>query len=184
MSDIVADIKVGNSTLGLAVIGDQVLVFEDKFKTGYECSKCDGAGYLDEDCTFCKGTGKESEDAICRMCCSDNVTRIGNYSPGKKTCDRCEGKGSLIIAPQTAEMKPTTGVIMSVGPDVYSDTRVINKITGQKWAYPLQVGDRVLYSQFAGVGINLKQKQIIRILHAHEVIAKIYGSAKFGDFVR
>lgn len=180
----VAEITAGKSKLGLEVIGDQIIVLEDKFKTGYECSKCDGEGYTNEDCDFCKGTGKETDFTMCRICCARNLVESGKYNPGKKICEQCAGKGSLIVAPQSAEMKPTTGTIVSKGPDVYEDTRIINNITGQRWAYPLKIGDRVLYSQFAGVGVNLKQKQIIRIMHAHEVMCKIYGTAKFGDFTK
>jgi co-chaperonin GroES (HSP10) len=181
-------VPAGLSQVGLSCIGDQIIVLEDKFRTGFECSKCDGEGYSEEDCDFCKGTGKENagtdQESLCRICCPRNLVDSGQYTPGKRLCDNCQGKGSLIIAPQISQQKPSIGVIVSTGPDVYPDCRVINRVTGQRWAYPMKIGDRLLYSRFAGSGIELKQKKILRVMHAHEAMCKIYGQAKLGDFTR
>jgi co-chaperonin GroES (HSP10) len=183
--DKIYNIKIGLGEVGLASIGDQIIVLEDKYRSGYECSKCDGEGYSDEACEYCKGTGKEpGQETLCRICCPRNLVDSGKYTPGKRICDNCGGKGSLIVAPQISERKPSSGVIVSTGPDVYSDCRIVNRITGQRWAYPMKIGDRVLYSQFAGSAIYLKQKDLIRVLHAHEVLCKLYGQAKIGDFTR
>jgi len=186
--DKVYSLKIGISSVGLSCIGDQILVLEDKFRTGYECSKCDGEGYLDEKCPSCSGTGKEAagtdRETICRTCCPRNLVESGKYTPGKLVCSVCEGKGSLIVAPQISERKPSSGTIVSVGPEVYPDCRIINKITGQRFVYPMKMGDRVLYTQFAGTSIDIKQKGLIRIMHCHEVLCKLYGKAKIGDFTR
>ena len=181
-------IDLGKEEIGLECIGDQVIVLEDKFKSGYECSRCDGEGYLEEDCEFCKGVGKENpgtpQESLCRMCCPRNLWDSGRYSLGKKLCPLCEGKGALIVAPQTSELKPSSGVIKSVGPEVYPDNRIINTLTGQRWNYPMKIGDRILYSRFAGTGIELKQKSFIRILHAHEAMCILHGTGKWGKFTR
>ena len=108
--------------------------------------------------------------------------------PGKKVCPQCGGKGALIVAPQDSQRKPTSGVIKSVGPEV-SDKPYLHSTMGsvetvKNNPYPLKVGDRVLYSQFAGTGIELKQKGFIRIMHAHEVMCKLYGTGRLGDFVK
>lgn len=174
----VAILNIGKTEIGLECIGDQIIVLEDKFKTGYECSKCEGDRYLDEPCNFCNGTGKENADteneSPCRMCCPPDMFLSGVSMPGKRVCPQCGGKGALIVAPQDSQRKPTSGVVKSCGPDVKSDSG----------PYPLKVGDRVLYSQFAGTGIELKQKGFIRIMHAHEVMCKIYGTGRLGDFVK
>lgn len=191
----VAIVRVRDTELALECIGDQIIVLEDKFKTGYECSKCDGEGYTDEECDFCKGTGKENvgteRESLCRICCPRNLVDSGMYSPGKKVCELCKGMGATIVAPQSSERKPTSGIIKSVGPDVLEDTfpkhwllKIVWFLRGKWWSYPMKVGDRVLYSQFAGTGINLRQKDFIRIMHAHEVMCRIYGSGKLGDFVK
>lgn len=187
-NDQIYHINLGISSVGLSCIGDQIIVLEDKFRTGYECSKCDGECYLDEKCEFCNGTGKENygteQETICRMCCPRNLMDSFGVIPGKKICDRCGGKGSVIIAAPISQQKPSSGLIVSTGPDVLPDCRVINNITGQRWSYPMKIGDRVLYSRFAGSAIELKQKAVIRVLHAHEVLCKLYGKAKIGDFTR
>jgi len=186
--DEVYKVKAGIEEIGLSCIGDQILVLEDKFKTGWECSKCEGECYLGEDCDFCNGTGKENnatdQEVPCRMCCPKNLLDSFGCMPGKKICDRCGGRGSLIIAPQISQQKPASGTIVSIGPDVYPDCRIINNVTGQRWAYPMKMGDRVLYGHFAGSDIRLKQKELVRVMHAHEVLLKLRGRARYGDFAQ
>lgn len=155
-------IKGGNSGLALEAMGDLIIVVEDKFRTGFECKVCDGEKHLDEPCQHCNGTGATTGNAgtfPCGFC---------KEFPGKKPCPECKGKGGLLIAPEIAQRRPTTGTVMSVG----LETKL------------LVPGDRVLYSLFAGSAIQFKQRAVIRIMHEHEVMCRMYGTSKIGDAVK
>lgn len=132
--------------------GNRILIQEDAFKTGYECTTCDGATKVA--CEGCSGSGQSPtvRGARCTSC------------EGSKTmtCPACNGKGGLIIAPEVAQRRPTTGMIVSVGPDCKDSA----------------VGDAVMYSNFAGYVIDLERagKPIaIRILHETEVLCGMEG---------
>lgn len=161
-----------NNEFGIIPDIDQVIILEDKFKSGYECSKCGGDCYLDAPCDFCKGTGKEnmgsSGERLCRMCCPINLIQSMGTQPGKKLCDVCEGRGGLLIAPEMSQRRPTSGVIKAMGSDVMMH----------------DLEDRALYSMFAGTAINFKQRGTIRIMHEHEIMGVIVGTGKLGDFTR
>src|SRR3990172_5592755 len=147
--------------LAIEALGKRVIIVEDRFRTGYECSTCDGVGFFNEECPHCNGktilTGIESF-STCPSC------RIEGRSTGKKLCPTCKGRGGLLIAPQEAEGRPSSGKIMSIGPEV--------KI--------LKVGDRVIYSNYAGTAINFKQKAVVRILQEEEIFGRLYGTGDLG----
>ena len=168
----VAIVSDGKTQIAIEALADQVIIEEDKFKSGYECSKCEGESYLDENCDFCKGTGREnagtSEERMCRMCCPTHLVQSMGQRPGKKICDLCSGKGGILIAPEMSMRRPTSGVVKSCGPEV----KVI------------RVGDRALYSMFAGTAINFKQRGTIRIMHEHEIMSRLHGVGKIGEWMR
>ena len=96
--------------LTLEASGDRIIVVEDEFKSGYECLTCEGVGSLV--CENCNGTGKSSisKDARCSQC------------QGRKSvvCPECNGKTVVkggIVVPEASERRPTTGTIVSLGPD-------------------------------------------------------------------
>lgn len=141
-------------TLQFGAIGDRLIVQEDAFKTGYECTTCGGSGK--KDCSNCSGTGQVSHGGP--------VMRCGECEGNKVvTCPACNGKGGLLVAPETAERRPTTGTIMSAGPMC-------------KW---LKKGDQILYSNFAGYVMDLKrmsgEEVTMRLLHEAEVLALMKG---------
>jgi len=168
----VAIVSDGRTEIAIEALDDQIIIEEDKFKSGYECTMCDGESYLDETCDFCKGAGKENvgttEERMCRMCCPPSLLETLSTKPGKKLCPTCKGQGSLIIAPQMSMRRPTSGVVKSIGPAVKT----------------IKVGDRALYSMFAGTAINFKQKGTIRIMHEHEVMSRLHGIGKIGEWIR
>jgi len=95
------------------------------------------------ECPDCGGTGKSA------------------IVPGAR-CSSCEGKGGLLVVPEVSERRPTTGCVVSAGPNC-------------KW---LGVGDNVLYSNFAGYVVDLARagrNVTIRILHETEVLARMTG---------
>lgn len=146
-------IAIIDNELGLEALGSNLIIKEDKFRTGYECKTCDGEGVQENTtCPSCNGQKWHSVDndqIPCRLC----------RGTGKRLCESCNGKGGLLIVPEESMRRPTSGVIVSLGPDVKT----------------LQKGDRILYSNFTGHAINFKQNVVFRIMHEHECFTKLHG---------
>lgn len=72
--------------------------------------------------------------------------------------DAFKEQSKLIVTPELAKRRPTTGRIVDVGP-----------------ACPetFEIGKRVLFTQFSGTGVNFKGKPAYRVLSADEVVAFI-----------
>jgi len=120
--------------VGFAASGDRLVIEEDQFKSGYECKTCGGTG---------KVTSKVVAGAV-------------------KKCPECDGKGGLIVVPDNAQRRPTTGIVRSAG----------------ELCKVYKVGDGVLFSNFAGFAIDLQragQPVCLRILHETEVLTKVRG---------
>lgn len=160
----------------LEVLGDRIGILEDEFSTGMECLTCNGKGYTDEPCDNCEGSGVDRFQQKCKYCdisitTRDSVSSGMRIPLGKKTCLSCKGKGTKeggIIVPEESQNRPTTGIIKTTGPLVKH----------------LKLEDHVMYSNFTGFAIAFKQKVTIRIMHEHEIMAKIYGQGKLGKVVR
>jgi len=81
------------------------------------------------------------------------------------TCAACRGTGITpggVAVPETAQRRPSTGQVVSVG---------------DKVKY-FRVGDNVLYSNFAGHAMDLERsghKVVVRILHESEILAQVQG---------
>src|SRR3974390_1075745 len=91
------------NTEALRAIGHRILVLEDEFKSGYECTECGGSGHTDIKCPHCKGTTfwKGNQD---RGACPDCEvgTSDGRKSLGYVVCPKCLGKSGVIIIPDDA----------------------------------------------------------------------------------
>ncbi len=141
-------------SLSMSAFGDRLLIEEDQFRSGYECAICNGTGKTD--CDNCSGEGVVSYDGkVFKRCgqCSGSKTMI---------CSACSGKGGLLIVPEDAQRRPTTGRIVSTGELVKA----------------LVPGQSVLYSSFAGHTIDLyknNEKVILRILHEPEILCLVEG---------
>lgn len=135
-------------TLKFWALGDRCLIQEDEFKSGYECETCGGFGKAP--CTECGGIG------------THGVKKCSHCINGLVICPGCNGKGGLIITPDTAQRRPTTGVIVSCG----------------EACKVLVPGQSVLYSNFAGYVIDLYRAGrpvTLRILHEPEVLCAMEG---------
>ncbi len=161
----------GAAQLALEAMGDLLIVIEDKFKSGFECPVCNAGGEYNElasstsvktmiPCGDCASTGMSLLNPLikCKSC----------QGSGSTVCPSCGGTGGTLITPETAQRRPTTGTVMSSGPET-------------KFLFP---GDRVLYSLFAGSAIQLKQRATVRIMHEHEVMCKLHGNLKVGDYIK
>src|SRR5215470_2066430 len=98
-------------------LGDRVIVREDEFRTGFECSGCSGARQVRcPDCT----DGTKPNGKKCSNCGTQSAPGVAvgtvQLDPGWILCPDCGGKGGLIIAPDTAQRRPTSGTIVSAGP--------------------------------------------------------------------
>lgn len=143
--------QVGDLKFG--ALGDRLLIEEDEFKSGYECSSCGGDGTVA--CSNCSGRGFNLKADGVRIKCS-------LCDKGHVVCPSCQGKGGLLVAPETAQRRPTTGIVVSAGEQCRT----------------LKVGDGVMYSNFAGYVVDLARaghKVSIRILHETEVLCTIEG---------
>lgn len=150
-------VKIGD--LKFWALGDRVLIIEDEFKSGYECSECGGSG--NTPCEGCGGTGrsKRMQMARCAVC----------EGKGAVMCPTCLGKGGLLVAPEISQRRPTTGEVISVG----------------EKCVVLKPGQRVMYSNFAGYVVDLNRagrNVAVRILHETEVLCAMEGQLLLKNF--
>jgi len=187
----------------LEVIGDRLAIEEDKFRTGRECKSCDGDGYTSANCPMCvergyppgvEATADDNTAIPCRLCTSQHGRGVFGLAlgKGKKTCEECNGKGALIVLPQETERRTTTGVIRSAGPDISKcplchgkqifEGNLCERCEGSGTL--LKVGDRVIFTIFAGTGIHFMHKGTCRVCHENEIMGKVYGKRNIGELVK
>ncbi len=78
--------------------------------------------------------------------------------------DREDKTSSGIYLPDTAKEKPQEGEIIAVGPGRIED--------GQRVALEVKVGDRVIYSKYAGTEIKVGEDEVL-ILRESDVLAVV-----------
>lgn len=160
-------LKLG--TMTMEAHADRLIIVQDPFVSGYECTVCGGKNVINEvsyvKCPDCEGAGRRSSDSngsvtVWKKC----STCAGS---GLVACEACGGKGGLIIVPDESERRPTTGTIASIGCDVKMFQR------GQAVIYPSFTGH--VYDLTAE-DVNGKPVEItIVILRESEVLAKVAG---------
>jgi hypothetical protein len=146
--------------LTLEASSDRLIVIEDEFKSGYECNLCAGLGSIP--CDSCGGTGKSAvvKDGRCARC------------EGRQNivCPECGGKGvekGGLHIPEASVRRPTTGTIVSIGPDVKRFKR----------------SQSVIYTSFSGHvfelnAFDLSGREIvivIRVIQESDILAKVSG---------
>lgn len=168
-------LKLG--TMTMEAHADRLLIVQDPFVSGYECTTCGGKTVVNEvsyvRCANCKGEGKYWKEQPAFP--SDPVRGFVRTEfkcaecegTGMIRCPACDGKGGTIIVPDASERRPTTGTIASVGNEVKMFER----------------GQAVIYPSFAGHAYDLTAEDMqgnpvaitIVILRESEVLAKISG---------
>lgn len=170
---------VGNHLALEIRAGDNIMILEDEYVDGIVCKDCKGTGKVEPTCVKCEGSGLELDD---------KVIQAVNGPPPTRSCGRCEGQGkyqreckvchgtgkSIVLAPQ-AVAKPTSGKIVSMGPDccIY------------------EMGDRVAYSGYTGHLLPFKGNNRLRVMAEREPFCLItnletdseHGEATKIDFV-
>lgn len=71
---------------------------------------------------------------------------------------------SGIVLPDTAKEKPQEGEIVSVGPGKIEN--------GERISLEVKIGDRVIYSKFAGTEIKLDNEEYL-ILNERDILAVV-----------
>lgn len=71
----------------------------------------------------------------------------------------------LIAIPDKAKRRPTTGVIVAIGHGITD----------------LTVGQHILYAQFSGTGIQLKNKPAYRVVTPEEVLLILEGEVEIEE---
>ena len=162
-------LKLG--TMTMEAHADRLIIVQDPFVSGYECTVCGGKNVVNEvshvTCEDCKGLGKKRIEPIDRF--HDWIEKRCSTcdGTGRVVCAACDGKGGVIIVPDASERRPTTGTIASIGNQVTCFTR----------------GESVIYPSFAGHAYDLTAEDMqgnpvaitIVILRESEVLAKISG---------
>jgi len=69
-----------------------------------------------------------------------------------------------IVLPDTAKEKPQEGKIVAIGPGKLSED-------GKRIAMEVKVGDKVIYSKYAGTEFKLDDEELI-ILRESDILAK------------
>ena len=72
---------------------------------------------------------------------------------------------SGIVLPDTAQERPQEGEVVAVGPGRYLDN-------GKRLEMELKVGDKVIYSKYAGTEIIVEEEEHL-VLGVNDVLAKI-----------
>jgi co-chaperonin GroES (HSP10) len=151
-------LKIG--PLELEASGDYLILLRDEFRSGYECVTCNGIGSWR--CLNCMGSGKSmvSKDARCSAC----------EGRGTVLCEHCKGKGVVeggLVIPEDRQNEPTTGTIVSCGPDV---KRYAN---GQAIMFPSYAGHQL---KLGGETPEGEEKEyLVVIMHESEAICKVRG---------
>ncbi len=72
-------------------------------------------------------------------------------------------KGGIVL-PDTVKEKPQEGEIIAVGPGKLSEE-------GQRMAMEVKVGDKVVYSKYAGTEFKLDDEEVV-IMRESDILAK------------
>jgi len=72
-------------------------------------------------------------------------------------------KGGIVL-PDTVKEKPQEGEIVAVGPGKLSEE-------GQRMAMEVKVGDKVVYSKYAGTEFKLDDEEVV-IMRESDILAK------------
>jgi co-chaperonin GroES (HSP10) len=149
---------------------DNIMVLEDPSIDTTLCSECKGKKEFFVTCLKCDGTGTLAGETA-----EDLPTECGRCD-GKgqrlETCKLCKGTGQGIVLPDSAKTRPTSGRIVSKGPDcsIYN------------------LGDRVAYSGYTGHLLPFKGNNRIRVMREIEPFCQlidlnIEGEHESVDFV-
>ena len=85
--------------------------------------------------------------------------------------EREEVTKSGIVLPDTAKEKPQEGLVEAVG------NGRLNETTGKREPIDLAVGDRVIYSKYAGNEVKIDEQELL-ILSEKDILAVVASNGK------
>jgi co-chaperonin GroES (HSP10) len=155
--------------VSLQAVEDKIIILVDSYKSGFECKTCKGEGRVPSPLNA-------------------EVLRV---------CDECKGKGSILVIPDTAKSMPSTGVVVSMGPNTEYMTikrrlrRLPPPIDNDKEEYEkelkeeldeclIKIGTRVVFGVHVGTKIPIKGNIKLTIMREKEPLCIIFGS-EIGD---
>jgi hypothetical protein len=152
--------------LGLQGIGDKILILVDKFKSGYECKDCEETGvFIACACSRRGEFGVNNNGKRCSYMGKCSTQHVG------QSCKTCAGTGTTLKIPDTAKAIPTSGVIVSVGPN----------------CTVRRLGERVLFGAHTGYYLPFKGNAKIKVMREDEPLCLIYAvdnNNTLGDFLQ
>lgn len=165
--NILEMIEIGMALEGMS---NKIVVLLDEFRSGYECVLCRGKGKVNNtsrclcdpippDPEGNKPGTRDRRGNKCELCDGDYLSK---RSDSIITCPKCNGKGGLLEIPDTAKALPTTGVVVSIGPNV---TKV-------------KLNHRVICSPYSGTFLPMKGKATVKIYTEDEPLAYLYNMTK------
>lgn len=140
--------------------GKNIMILEDEFMSSYDCKTCKGSGQVIKECLKCSGNGSYRDQGESTETCA----KCDGKGKWLEDCKDCNGKGALLEIPDQAKSRPTSGRIISIGPDV-----TIYKLI-----------DRVAYSGYTGHLLPFKGNSRIRVMSEHEpfcIIRDVEGAS-------
>ena len=192
---------------GFEAHADRLIILQDESRSGFECGKCldknkhtvQGREVSTIPCVACQGKGRRPKagnpDLVVK--CSD----CGGE--GWIICPDCEGKGGTLVFSDKQKLRPTTGVIVSIGPDVgdkclacmgkgiQTFTTVSNgphtencAVCKGKGLVPTwKRGDKCIYPSTAGFAYDLEGRTeegkvvecVLIILRDQDILSKMHG---------
>jgi chaperonin GroES len=93
----------------------------------------------------------------------DKITPLGERVVIKPLPREEVSKGGIVL-PDTAKEKPQEGEIIAAGPGKLSED-------GKRIAMEVKVGDKVVYSKYAGTEFKLGEDEVV-ILRESDILAK------------
>jgi chaperonin GroES len=94
---------------------------------------------------------------------ASKIKPLGDRVVIKPTPKEEISKGGIVL-PDTAKEKPQDGKIIAVGPGRLTDD-------GKRIAMEVKVGDKVIYSKYAGTEIKVDDEELI-ILRESDILAR------------
>ena len=144
--------------IGLMAIEDKIIIMLDEYKSGYECKICKGTGKIEEPSPVVEGAVR------------------------KLPCSVCGGKGASIVIPDNAKSLPSTGIVVSMGPqtqfmklkyqydnpeDIWqSEEELIEyqaDLKKQMQEIPIQLGVRVVFNAHVGTFVPIRNATRVRL---------------------
>lgn len=147
--------------------GKNIMILEDEFQSSYDCKTCKGSGQIIKECLKCQGFGVLYSHTI-HTETSTPCAKCEGKGKWLEDCKDCNGKGALLEIPDSAKARPTSGCLISIGPEVT--------------IYKLK--DRVAYSGYTGHLLPFKGNSRIRVMNESEpfcIIRDVEGATDIAE---